>query len=429
MSPPGVEARFTPGGERSAVPLVVAVGRLVPVKRFHLLDRGAGARSRPSHPDLRAVIAGEGYERPALEALVRRRGAEAWISLPGYVSDDGLVDLYRPAWVVASTSLREGWGMTVTEAGACGTPGGGHRGSAATRTPWWTASSGLLVDGHDELVARPGRRAPGRGPAQAARASAPWSMPRSFTWDATARGTLAALGAEALGPHRLSGPPSAGPTGVNRRLRGPAADGSPARRVGARSPASRCRPGARPCPPGRRVDRRRRRSTRAGHVDHAVRPEEDHAGPRPARWPAGTTAASPVVRHRVGSGGRPRRSRGGHDHRPRPPGRGGTAAGAPAGPPPWPPPTARPARGGDATAAATSPATSRRSAPAHRDSSRRRPRPRRALAGWVARREQAAAAWRVGHDLFGDLGRVGALAGASAPAPPARATGPAPGRR
>ena len=29
---------------------------------------------------------------------------------------------YRRAWVVASASLAEGWGLTLTEAAACGTP-------------------------------------------------------------------------------------------------------------------------------------------------------------------------------------------------------------------------------------------------------------------------------------------------------------------
>ena len=35
--PPGIDPRFSPGGEKSPTPLVVAVGRLVPVKRFELL--------------------------------------------------------------------------------------------------------------------------------------------------------------------------------------------------------------------------------------------------------------------------------------------------------------------------------------------------------------------------------------------------------
>lgn len=195
VSPPGVEGQFSPGGERSTDPLVVAVGRLVPVKRFDQLIE-ALARVKADQPNLRAVIAGEGYERPALEALIQRLDAGGWISLPGYVVEDALIDLYRQAWVVASTSLREGWGMTVTEAGACGTP------SVATRISGHAdavvdGTSGLLVDNPDEMVDALRstladevlRKRLGIGALEHA---------SRLTWDATARRTLAVLATEAL---------------------------------------------------------------------------------------------------------------------------------------------------------------------------------------------------------------------------------------
>lgn len=195
VTPPGVEPRFSPGGERSEVPLVVAVGRLVPVKRFDLLVEALVAL-KADHPDLQAVIAGEGYERPALEALIHSHRAERWIRLPGFVSDEDLVGLYRQAWALASTSLREGWGMTVTEAGACGTPSvvtriGGHEDAVQDRR------SGILADTRDDLVRGLDavlrddvlRRRLGVGALEHA---------QQFTWDATASGALAALGEEAL---------------------------------------------------------------------------------------------------------------------------------------------------------------------------------------------------------------------------------------
>jgi glycosyltransferase involved in cell wall biosynthesis len=118
---PGIDRRFTPAGTRSPHPLIVAVGRLVQVKRFELfMDAVAQVRRRA--PDLRAVIVGEGYERARLESHRRALGAEEWLELPGFMDDDALLDLYRRAWVLASTSQREGWGMTISEAGACGTP-------------------------------------------------------------------------------------------------------------------------------------------------------------------------------------------------------------------------------------------------------------------------------------------------------------------
>jgi glycosyltransferase involved in cell wall biosynthesis len=149
--PPGVDPFFTPGGERSATPLAVAVGRLVPVKDFPRLI-GVFARVRARVPDAALVIVGEGYERQALEAQIDRLGARDWIRLPGRISDEQLRDLYRSAWCAASASVREGWGMTLTEAAACGTP------SVATDIPGHADAvaagrSGLLASSDDDLVA------------------------------------------------------------------------------------------------------------------------------------------------------------------------------------------------------------------------------------------------------------------------------------
>jgi len=131
--PPGIEPRFTPGGEKAENPHVVALGRLVPVKRYDILIRELVA-AKKRVPALTAEIIGEGYERGALEDLRVALGAESWLSLPGRVSDAEQVAAYRRAWVVTSSSLREGWGMTLTEAAACGTPAvatdiAGHRDS------------------------------------------------------------------------------------------------------------------------------------------------------------------------------------------------------------------------------------------------------------------------------------------------------------
>ena len=194
--PPGIHARFSPGGERSPHPLVVSVGRLVPVKRGDLLIRALVA-IKHAHPDLEAVLVGEGYERPLLEQRIADEGAADWIRLPGRLDDAEVVDLYRRAWVLASASAREGWGMTVTEAGACATPAvvthiAGHADAVSDRL------SGLLVDplGHADLAAKLHeilgddvlRKELGEGALRQA---------AELTWDATALGAFEVLAAEA----------------------------------------------------------------------------------------------------------------------------------------------------------------------------------------------------------------------------------------
>ena len=188
--PPGIDERYSPEGPKSPVPLVVSVGRLMAPKRFDELIRIC-VRVREQHPDLQLVIVGDGYERLALEEQVAEIGADDWIRIAGHVSDEELVALYRQAWVVASASIAEGWGMTLTEAAACGTP------AVATRINGHTDSvregvSGLLADDSRQLGEKLAlvlsdhdlRRRLSEGAIAYA---------TSLTWDATALGVLAPL--------------------------------------------------------------------------------------------------------------------------------------------------------------------------------------------------------------------------------------------
>ena len=148
--PPGVDPYFTPGGTKSPTPLAVAVGRLVPVKDFPRLVR-VMAKVQERVPELRLVIVGEGYERDVILSEIRRLGAQDWVELAGRVTHAELRDLYRRAWIAVSASVREGWGMTLTEAAACGTPSvatdiAGHADAVAV------GRSGLLASKDPELV-------------------------------------------------------------------------------------------------------------------------------------------------------------------------------------------------------------------------------------------------------------------------------------
>jgi glycosyltransferase involved in cell wall biosynthesis len=175
---------------------VVALGRLVPVKRYDLLiDTLVSIKDR--HPQLEAVIASEGYERLALEERIRSHEAESWIRLPGRIPDAELVDLYRRAWVVASASAREGWNMSLTEAAACGTP------AVATRI---SGHMDAVVHGETGLLVEPAELGPAldrvlSDPDERGRMSAAaLAHAARFTWETTAIGTLTALAEEA---HRL----------------------------------------------------------------------------------------------------------------------------------------------------------------------------------------------------------------------------------
>jgi glycosyltransferase involved in cell wall biosynthesis len=117
----GVDPKFTPGGQRDPRPLVLGVARMMPQKRLPRLV-GAFAEVRRQVPDARLVIVGDGPARAAVEAAVAEHRLADAVTLAGYASDAELVDWYRRAWVVGSASFREGFGLTLIEAAACGTP-------------------------------------------------------------------------------------------------------------------------------------------------------------------------------------------------------------------------------------------------------------------------------------------------------------------
>ena len=110
------------------------------------------------------------------------------MTFAGRVDDEGLIDLYRRAWVVASASSHEGWGMTLTEAAACGTP------AVATRISGHLDAveegvGGLLADDERELAEQLAAVLADED-LRARLAEGARRRAATLTWEATAYGTL-----------------------------------------------------------------------------------------------------------------------------------------------------------------------------------------------------------------------------------------------
>lgn len=101
-------------------PIAVAVGRLVPAKRYDLFLQ-ALARARQTVPDLRGVIVGEGPERASLEqqALLLDLDSDA-IRFVG--ARDDVAALLRQADFLVSSSDHEGFPNVILEAMAARLP-------------------------------------------------------------------------------------------------------------------------------------------------------------------------------------------------------------------------------------------------------------------------------------------------------------------
>jgi glycosyltransferase involved in cell wall biosynthesis len=188
---PGVDSKhFTPGppGRRSATPSFLYVGRLKRYKGIAFAIR-ALALARRQRPDLRLEIAGTGDQRSELEKLSASLGLDRAVTFHGFVSEERKIDLMRAAWANIFPSPKEGWGITVMEAGACGTPSLASA-SPGLRDSVWHGETGFLVPHGDAgalaarmveladspfLVSRLGERAR--------------RLAESLTWERTAAAT------------------------------------------------------------------------------------------------------------------------------------------------------------------------------------------------------------------------------------------------
>jgi glycosyltransferase involved in cell wall biosynthesis len=138
----------TPEHARAGVPTITCVGRLVPHKRWELLIELA-AELRTDLPDLCVNLVGSGPEQARLAALVQRLGLESTVTLHGYVSTEVRDRLLAEAWLTVSTSVGEGWGLSVIEAAAVGVPAvaldvPGLRDSVRDGVTGWLAQDGHL---------------------------------------------------------------------------------------------------------------------------------------------------------------------------------------------------------------------------------------------------------------------------------------------
>jgi glycosyltransferase involved in cell wall biosynthesis/O-antigen/teichoic acid export membrane protein len=180
---------FAPKATR---PTLVYLGRLVPHKRIELL-LDAAAALRSSYPELEVRIVGHGPWDRRLRDHARTAGVDDLVVFEGFVDDDNKRDVLARAWVLIQPSVKEGWGLSVVEAAAAGTPAVAFRVGGLTESIM-EGRTGSLADDFEgfvlairELLDSPDLRQK-MGTAARARAA-------EFSWDATASAMAMALDA------------------------------------------------------------------------------------------------------------------------------------------------------------------------------------------------------------------------------------------
>jgi phosphatidylinositol alpha-1,6-mannosyltransferase len=103
--------------------------------------------------DVHYLVAGEGDDRPRLEALAFHHGVAERVRFVGAVSKETLIELYRRADLFVMPSTGEGFGIAFIEAMACGTPALGLSVGGACDA-LGDGELGIMVAPDEDLAAR-----------------------------------------------------------------------------------------------------------------------------------------------------------------------------------------------------------------------------------------------------------------------------------
>ncbi len=109
-----------PGVPKTARPTLIFVGRLRRYKGVDWVLRTL-PRVLDRVPDLRLQVVGDGPWQPELVRQAAARGVAHAVEFCGFLPFAEKVRRLQSAWALVQPSPKEGWGLTVVEAGACGT--------------------------------------------------------------------------------------------------------------------------------------------------------------------------------------------------------------------------------------------------------------------------------------------------------------------
>jgi glycosyltransferase involved in cell wall biosynthesis len=118
---PGVEKGKFKKLRKTKNPTFVYLGRLQHYKNIDVAIN-AFAKVHQDNEDAKLIIAGFGESLEYLKALSDKHGLNGAVDFAGFVSEKRKKELLACSWVALQPSSYEGWGITVIEANASGTP-------------------------------------------------------------------------------------------------------------------------------------------------------------------------------------------------------------------------------------------------------------------------------------------------------------------
>ncbi len=107
--------------EKFPTPTITYIGR---IKKYKQIEKVIDVIPLliTEFPELQFRIGGRGDYEDTLKKIVKEKGLEKYVKFLGFLSEKEKAEELGKAWVFVTLAMKEGWGITVIEANAMGTP-------------------------------------------------------------------------------------------------------------------------------------------------------------------------------------------------------------------------------------------------------------------------------------------------------------------
>lgn len=139
--------------EKAENPTLVVLSRLVPHKQIdHVI--AALPELAEEFPDIRLRVLGDGWWGESLQQQTTELGLDDRVEFLGFVSDRTKFEELSASWVHVLPSVKEGWGLSIVEAGHAGTPSVAYASAGGVTEAILDGVSGLLASDRADLTAQ-----------------------------------------------------------------------------------------------------------------------------------------------------------------------------------------------------------------------------------------------------------------------------------
>lgn len=142
-------------GERYDAPTLVVLSRLVPHKRIEHAIRALPALAE-EFPDVRLQVLGDGWWSDELHSITADLGLTDRVIFFGYVDERTKFTELARSWVHVLPSVKEGWGLSIVEAGRAGTPSVAYANAGGVAEAILDGVTGLLAGDEADLTRKIG---------------------------------------------------------------------------------------------------------------------------------------------------------------------------------------------------------------------------------------------------------------------------------